>query len=216
MAIIDLGVANELKSEQAKSLKAYIMDNYHLDTTSQRLVINNIDYAWNKFTDVESAVDYLTKIFDALGMTDITNELLLGMYYDGSRFTDPDEMRDFVIALYSLSDQEFTSLCMDFQVEMSRKDILDVYTDLMSEINGDVVIHGELVKQIDDNHVVIKEIEGFHNNTVFKGNCKDFLEAFNDRESETGWYRVIEDDDLCEEYNIGDDGTAGELLQFVW
>lgn len=213
--MVDLGIANEMKPEQAKSLKAYITDNYCLDATSQRLVINNIDYAWNKFADIAHAIDYLAEIFDALGMTDITRELLLGMYYDGSCFTDPNEMRDFVVGLYLLSDQEFTSLCMDFQVEMSKTSILDVYTDLMSEINGDVVIHGKLVKQIDDEYVVIKETEDANNNGIFKGNCKDFLEAFNDRESETGWYRVIEDDDLCEEYNIGD-GTAGELLQFIW
>jgi len=81
-----------------------------------------------------------------------------------------------VLNEYYNEDTELNSLYFDFDVKMTKGDILTAYADLQDTINGDVVARYE---NGEEQEQLIPENEADFN-TVYEGNCKDFLESFNE------------------------------------
>ena len=81
---------------------------------------------------------------------------------------------------------------------MSKSDILVTYEHLQHDINGDCIIKLKNPKQetLDNEDVIIygdsEEPLTDEYDEVYDGNCKDFLESFNDKELETGLCRIDE------------------------
>jgi len=133
-------------------------------------------------------------------------------------YTTTDEIRQVVRDDYESNSTELNSLLFDFDVkDIKKKDLLEIYKTIQSDINGDFVVRlkgakinkcagtvdckifGELSDLIHD---------GEYDDT-YSGNLKDFLESFNGRELETGLCRVIE----LEEVN----GLSGGIkLDFIF
>ena len=83
---------------------------------------------------------------------------------------------DHVVEEYRNNDVELNSLFFDVEVEMKKADIISVYAELQSDINGDLVCRyeggAEMEKLIPDDEY----------QDIYKGNCKEFLESFNNQE----------------------------------
>lgn len=104
----------------------------------------------------------------------------------------PDDMYKHVMDEYNKYDTELNGLFFDFRVRMSKKDIMETYAELQSDINGDFVGRFENDKEQDE--LIPHAPEWFE---VYEGNCKDFLESFNGS-------------DEFRRYN------DGERVDFVW
>lgn len=108
------------------------------------------------------------------------------------------ELYEHVMSEYKKYDVELNSLFFDFPVHMSKSDILATYEHLQHDINGDYVTRLKNPKQetLDNEYVIIygdsEEPLTDEYDEVYDGNCKDFLESFNDRELETGLCRIDE------------------------
>ena len=99
---------------------------------------------------------------------------------------------------YCCYDTEINSLFFDFDVAMTKDELLEVYRELMLDINGDFVVHLSDVEIIgpteEDTTVYIKGIECADptiTETLFVWNMKEFLESHNEKEQDTGWYRLM-------------------------
>ena len=88
--------------------------------------------------------------------------------------TSQKEMTDHVLTEYRNESVELNSLFFDFEIKMKKADILEAYKELQRIINGDNVIRLVDGKEADE---FIKE--GSYTD-LYEGNCKDFLESFND------------------------------------
>lgn len=108
------------------------------------------------------------------------------------------ELYEHVMSEYKKYDTELNSLFFDFPVHMSKSDILVTYEHLQHDINGDYIVKLKNPKQkiLDNEDIIIygdsEESLAAEYDEVYDGNCKDFLESFNDRELETGICRVDE------------------------
>lgn len=108
------------------------------------------------------------------------------------------ELYAYVMSEYKKYDTELNSLFFDFQVHMFKSDILAVYERLQYDINGDFVVRLKNPKQeeLKDGDVIIygdsEESLTTGYDELYDGNCKEFLESFNDRELETGLCRLDE------------------------
>jgi hypothetical protein len=101
---------------------------------------------------------------------------------------------------------------------MKKKDILLAYANIVKNINGDSVIRLSKPIKIEKNESEDENVWGTEEHLIpegeydeiYEGNCKDFLENFNGKESETGLYRVMD-------YEEMEDGTVGGVkLDFIW
>ena len=131
--------------------------------------------------------------------------------------TTVDELENYIYDEYRKYDTELNGLFFDVNVKMKEKDIIIAYANIQKNINGDDVIRllePEIKHENDgDNYIwgidadLIPENE-YEN--MYEGNCKDFLESFNDKELDTGICRIMD----CEER---EDGKIGGIkLDFVW
>ena len=91
---------------------------------------------------------------------------------------------------YMKYDQELSSLHFDVKVRMPKRDILETYKYLQKDINGDEVVR--LVNGVESSIFIPR---GEYKD-IFNGNCKDFLESFNEKEAETGFCRYDGDERL--------------------
>lgn len=106
------------------------------------------------------------------------------------------ELYEHVMSEYKKYDTELNSLFFDFPVHMFKSDILAAYKRLQHDINGDYVTRFKSPKQeVLENGVVIiygdceKSLASEYDE-IYDGNCKEFLESFNDRELEAGICRI--------------------------
>ena len=106
------------------------------------------------------------------------------------------ELYEYVMSEYKKDDTELNSLFFDFPVHMFKSDILAAYECLQYDINGDYVVRLKNPRQEtrDNGDVIIYGDceESLATGEVYDGNCKEFLESFNDRELETGICRIDE------------------------
>ena len=100
---------------------------------------------------------------------------------------------------------------------MPEKELLKIYSEVVHVINGDDVAKLEDVKiQLSDfstNTIIGKRMdliaEGQYEE-IYEGSFKEFLESFNNREKETGIYRIT----LIAENALKI--VSGYKLDFVW
>ena len=112
-------------------------------------------------------------------------------------YTDSRSIKNKVYEEYRKHDTELNSLFFDFQVKMPEKELLKIYSEVVHVINGDDVVKLEDVKiQLSDfstNTIIGRRMdliaEGQYEE-IYEGSFKEFLESFNNREKETGIYRI--------------------------
>ena len=132
-------------------------------------------------------------------------------------YTDSRSIKNKIYEEYRKYDTELNSLFFDFQVKMPEKELLKIYSEVVHVINGDDVAKLEDVKiQLSDfstNTIIGKRMdliaEGQYEE-IYEGNFKEFLESFNNREKETGIYRIT----LIAENALKI--VSGYKLDFVW
>ena len=89
---------------------------------------------------------------------------------------------------YKAHDAELSSLHFDFQVSMLESEILKAYAELQEIINGDKVVR---IEQGCEQATLVPSDEF---NTLYKGNCKDYLEQFNGK----GRFLRFNDDEVVD------------------
>lgn len=106
------------------------------------------------------------------------------------------ELYEHVMSEYKKDDVELNALFFDFPVHMFKSNILAAYAHLQHDINGDYVTRFKSPKQkaLENGVVIIygdreKPLASEYDE-IYDGNCKEFLESFNDRELETGICRI--------------------------
>lgn len=132
-------------------------------------------------------------------------------------YTDSRSIKNKIYEEYRKYDTELNSLFFDFQVKMPEKELLKIYSEVVHVINGDDVAKLEDVKiQLSDfstNTIIGKRMnliaEGQYEE-IYEGSFKEFLESFNNREKETGIYRIT----LIAENALKI--VSGYKLDFVW
>lgn len=140
-------------------------------------------------------------------------------------YTDSRSIKNKIYEEYRKNDTELNSLFFDFQVKMPEKELLKIYSEVVHVINGDDVIKLEDVK-IQSSNFSTFPIESILRNAIigrkmdlipegqyeeiYEGSFKDFLESFNNREKETGIYRIT----LIAENALKI--VSGYKLDFVW
>lgn len=132
-------------------------------------------------------------------------------------YTDSRSIKNKIYEEYRKYDTELNSLFFDFQVKMPKKELLKIYSEVVHVINGDDVVKLEDVKiQLSDfstNTIIGRRMdliaEGQYEE-IYKGSFKEFLESFNNREKETGIYRIT----LIAENALKI--VSGYKLDFVW
>ncbi len=101
------------------------------------------------------------------------------------------EFFDHVMEEYRKDDVELSSLFFDFNIKMKKVDILETYAELQDTINGDDVVRMENGGPVDE-LIPAGEFED-----VYEGNCKEFLERFNDGNIVDGYVFARFDGDDC-------------------
>lgn len=132
-------------------------------------------------------------------------------------YTDSRSIKNKIYEEYRKYDTELNSLFFDFQVKMPKKELLKIYSEVVHVINGDDVVKLEDVKiQLSDfstNTIIGRRMdlitEGQYEE-IYEGSFKEFLESFNNREKETGIYRIT----LIAENALKI--VSGYKLDFVW
>lgn len=132
-------------------------------------------------------------------------------------YTDSRSIKNKIYEEYRKYDTELNSLFFDFQVKMPKKELLKIYSEVVHVINGDDVVKLEDVKiqssNFSTNAIIGKRMdlipEGQYEE-IYEGSFKEFLESFNNREKETGIYRMT----LIAENALKI--VSGYKLDFVW
>ena len=132
-------------------------------------------------------------------------------------YTDSRSIKNKIYEECRKYDTELNSLFFDFQVKMPKKELLKIYSEVVHVINGDDVVKLEDVKiQLSDfstNTIIGRRMdliaEGQYEE-IYEGSFKEFLESFNNREKETGIYRIT----LIAENALK--LVSGYKLDFVW
>ena len=80
--------------------------------------------------------------------------------------TNAQDMIQKVEHEYKQYDSELTSLFFDFDVDMTKADILFAYAQIQKDINDDYVwVNGDKLAELDEKYT---------------GNCREYLESLND------------------------------------
>lgn len=132
-------------------------------------------------------------------------------------YTDSKSIKNKIYEEYRKNDTELNSLFFDFQVKMPKKELLKIYSEVVHVIDGDDVMKLEDVKiqssDFSTNTIIGRKMdlipEGQYEE-IYEGSFKDFLESFNNREKETGLYRIT----LIAENALKI--VSGYKLDFVW
>lgn len=132
-------------------------------------------------------------------------------------YTDSRSIKNKIYEEYRKNDTELNSLFFDFQVKMPEKELLKIYSEVVHVIDGDDVMKLEDVKiqssDFSTNTIIGRKMdlipEGQYEE-IYEGSFKDFLESFNNREKETGLYRIT----LIAENALKI--VSGYKLDFVW
>ena len=132
-------------------------------------------------------------------------------------YTDSRSIKNKIYEEYRKNDTELNSLFFYFQVKMPEKELLKIYSEVVHVIDGDDVMKLEDVKiqssDFSTNTIIGRKMdlipEGQYEE-IYEGSFKDFLESFNNREKETGIYRIT----LIAENALKI--VSGYKLDFVW
>lgn len=132
-------------------------------------------------------------------------------------YTDSRSIKNKIYEEYRKNDTELNSLFFDFQVKMPEKELLKIYSEVVHVIDGNDVMKLEDVKiqssDFSTNTIIGRKMdlipEGQYEE-IYEGSFKDFLESFNNREKETGIYRIT----LIAENALKI--VSGYKLDFVW
>lgn len=132
-------------------------------------------------------------------------------------YTDSRSIKNKIYEEYRKNDTELNSLFFDFQVKMPEKELLKIYSEVVHVIDGDDIMKLEDVKiqssDFSTNTIIGRKMdlipEGQYEE-IYEGSFKDFLESFNNREKETGLYRIT----LIAENALKI--VSGYKLDFVW
>lgn len=136
----------------------------------------------------------------------------------GKIYTNADDIKNYIIEDYRKYATELNSLFFDFEVDgLTEAELLELYAYIQKLINGDYVMRlTDVVLEDDDPKDMCiwgKKADTFipegEYQEIYKGNYKDFLESFNDRELETGFCRVM---DIEEKGDL----IGGDKLDFVF
>ena len=120
-------------------------------------------------------------------------------------YTDSRSIKNKIYEEYRKNDTELNSLFFDFQVKMPEKELLKIYSEVVHVIDGDDVMKLEDVIGRKMDLIPEGQYE-----EIYEGSFKDFLESFNNREKETGIYRIT----LIAENALKI--VSGYKLDFVW
>lgn len=138
---------------------------------------------------------------------------------DKKAYTTENQIKSQVYNLYNHESTELSSLFFDFDVRMAKGKLLQIYADIQQQINGDSVVYlenpvflmpqsGQLCHIVEGKRGNI--ITDKNRNEIYEGNYRSFLESFNEREHDTGLYRIM-DAEETEEGLI-----KGIKLDFIW
>lgn len=134
--------------------------------------------------------------------------------HSNTTYTDIDEIINKVELDYRSDSTMLNSLYFDFNVKMQKRDLLKIYALLQQKLNGDEIVRLTDVTINDKtNHIIAKKINLFNDDEycdIYEGNFKDFLESFNDKEKDTGLYRIIDSG-----YVISNNYIMGAKLDFI-
>ena len=134
-------------------------------------------------------------------------------------YTTENQIKSQVYNLYNHESTELSSLFFDFDVRMAKGKLLQIYADIQQQINGDSVVYLEnpvfLIPQSGQLRHIVEGKRGNiitdkNRNEIYEGNYRSFLENFNEREHDTGLYRIM-DAEETEEGLI-----KGIKLDFIW
>ena len=127
------------------------------------------------------------------------------------------EIKAAVYEAYITGNDELNSDHFSILVKASVKALLEAYAEIQDTINGDAVVQLEnCSRSYEDNdkseiHISGKEIPLCEDmGVIYEGNYMDFLLQYNNKESETQLYRLV---DVIHD----DDGSiSGTKLDFIW
>lgn len=134
-------------------------------------------------------------------------------------YTTENQIKSQIYNLYNHESTELSSLFFDFDVRMAKGKLLQIYADIQQQINGDSVVYLEnpvfLISQSGQLRHIVEGKRGNiitdkNRNEIYEGNYRSFLESFNEREHDTGLYRIM-DAEETEEGLI-----KGIKLDFIW
>lgn len=131
-------------------------------------------------------------------------------------YTDACEIKEKILEDYYNEEVELNALFFNFNVRIVEKELIELYASIQSIINGDSVMRliDPEIEKTGENQSNIWGTEADlipegEYEDVYEGNCKDFLERFNDKELETGICRVM---DVKRKGDI----IGGNKLDFIW
>lgn len=140
-------------------------------------------------------------------------------------YENKEDVYKRVIDDYRKNDTELNGLFFDFPVKMKAKDLLQVYTDIQHDINGDYVVRLKDFRIVtsedsEDSVIIGTEVdlipEGEYEYT-YEGNMRDFLEYFNGEVEETGLCRIMDLEEDIQDFEIKTlNKTSGFLLDFLF
>ena len=165
--------------------------------------------------DDESCIYHLESAKEYFESSTLIDEL--GMEPSLFVLCDAAEIEDKILEDYHNDNVEFNSLFCDFNVKLKARELLELYADIIHEINGDWVIrldsflYDKSVEKITVTGHEAKDLipEGMYED-IYEGNYKDFLKSFNGKELSTGFFRFMD----LEENEEG--AISGEPLDFIW
>lgn len=129
--------------------------------------------------------------------------------------TNPDDLVKKVVKDYFAHDVELSSQFFILPVYMKKADIIEAYKEIADVVNGDVIIHlSNVIEDISPNGISVCFGEETPDNSeylneIYTGSCSDFLNSFNSKEKETGWYRFSN-------LEYKDKLLGGKYLDFIW
>ena len=123
-------------------------------------------------------------------------------------YTDSRSIKNKIYEEYRKYDTELNSLFFDFQVKMPEKELLKIYSDVVKLEDAKIQSSGFSTNTIIGRRMDLIP-EGQYEE-IYEGSFKEFLESFNNREKETGIYRIT----LIAENALKI--VSGYKLDFVW
>jgi hypothetical protein len=115
---------------------------------------------------------------------------------------------------YLHDDVELCGSFFDFEVSAPKSELIRAYAELMETINCDTVVRLRDAIEVPSICGIETIVSGFEwdetddtLSEIYTGNMKDFLESFNNRERETGWYRLTGYEEVFHDFTSMSGGT---------
>ncbi len=108
------------------------------------------------------------------------------------------QIYESVMADYNANATELCDSYFDFHVKAKKKDLLEIYKMIQKRINGDDVLalKNESIENMGSDQWVLGTVSSFDEipelHEVFDGNFKELLNSYNNSESKTHLYRIMD------------------------